>query len=109
MFEAIINIVLIIVLAILWTIDLVETITLVHKKGTCVEANPFAKFLLKHSNRDFIMFKTLDFFFIIAILRFISISYMFLAEILLILFIALYSMVVVHNRNVMKFYGCRNI
>ena len=107
MFESFINIGLVIFLAILWTIDLVETITLVHKKGTCVEANPFAKFLLKHSNKDFIMFKTLDFFFIVAILKFVSVSYMFLAETLLVLFICLYILVVIHNRNVMKFYGCK--
>lgn len=106
MFGLIIDLGLLIFLGILWTIDLVETITLVHKKGVSVEANPFAKFLLKHNNRDFILFKVIDFFFIAAILNFISASHMIMAEIMTILFIILYLFTVIHNRNIMKFYNC---
>ncbi len=105
MFEIFVNLILVVFLAILWTVDLVETITLVHKKGVFVEANPFAKFLLKHGDMDFALFKAVDFVFIVAILNFISGSYMFLAEMLLLLFISLYFLVVVHNRRVMRFYG----
>jgi hypothetical protein len=107
MIYLVIQIILFIILGILWTIDLVETITLVHKKGLKVEANPFAKFLLKHGDINFILFKIIDFILIILIMTFIFKSYNILAQGLLIFFIIIYTITVIHNKKVMKAYHCK--
>jgi len=106
LFGLFVDLSLLIFLGILWTVDLVETITLVHKKGLCVEANPFARFLLKHSDMDFIIFKAIDFIFLAFILFFVSKSYMAVSETMLLIFIGIYIFTVVHNKKIMQKYGC---
>lgn len=85
------------VLGVLWAVDLFQTLTFTRKYGTGTEKNPFARFLLKHGNEDFIWFKIVDFAVIAGVLLFIKTSYTNLAESLLISFNLLYIFTIAHN------------
>ena len=88
---------LLMTLGVLWFMDLIQTLTFTRKYGTQAEKNPFARFLLKHKNQDFLWFKVVDFIIITAILLFIKTDYLNLAQSLLISFNVLYAFTIAHN------------
>lgn len=90
------------VLAVFWTIDLFQTLSFTRTYGTKAEKNPFARFLLKHSNADFVWFKLVDFIVVSASIIFIKTNYTGIAESLLISFNLLYIFTITHNYFVIK-------
>lgn len=97
MIELLATITLFIFLAVLWTIDLAETIELVDEVGAAVEENPVARFLLKHGDKDFALFKLVDFILLTAIIWYIYMADARLAQALLFFFVIVYVFTVVHN------------
>ncbi|MBW6451360.1 MAG: hypothetical protein K0B02_01360 [DPANN group archaeon] len=102
MLEIVITFTLFVVLVILWTIDMAETVSFVDREGLDVEQNPVAKFFLKHSDMDFIIFKIGDLIFLILIIYYIRASNIFMADVLLFIFILIYIITVVHNYITIK-------
>ncbi len=86
-----------IVLAVLWTIDTVETCSLVDREGLDVEENPIARFFLKIDDKDFVLFKMFDLAMLGGILYYIYGTNMLAAEALLFIFTLVYAYTVVHN------------
>jgi len=97
MIVSFIAIAMFIILAVLWTIDTVETCSLVDKEGLDVEENPVAKFFLKINDRDFVLFKLFDLAMLGGILYYIYGTNMLAAEMLLFAFTLVYAYTVVHN------------
>lgn len=91
---------LLFVLAVLWTLDLVQTLKVTGRYGPRAEYNPVARFLLKHSRQDFIAFKIVDFAVVAGILVLMYESYLGLAYSLLVTFILVYVYVIFHNHAV---------
>ncbi|NOQ56266.1 MAG: hypothetical protein GQ477_05695 [Nanohaloarchaea archaeon] len=104
MLISIMTIALFVVLTILWTTDTVETCELVNREGLGVEENPVAKFFLKLSNRDFILFKMFDLVMLGTILYYISNTNILAANTLLFIFTLIYAFTVVHNYIIIKKY-----
>lgn len=102
MLEILATFILITILIVLWTIDLSETVGFVDKMGVSSERNPFARFLLKHGDYDFVAFKLVDLIFLIFILNYIRSANIFMANALLFVFIMIYTVTVVHNYVVIK-------
>ncbi|MCK5373223.1 MAG: hypothetical protein KAJ20_02715 [Candidatus Aenigmarchaeota archaeon] len=97
MIVSFIAIAMFIILAVLWTIDTVETCSLVDKEGLDVEENPVAKFFLKINDRDFVIFKLFDLAMLGGILYYIYGTNILAAETLLFAFTLVYAYTVVHN------------
>lgn len=104
MLISIMTIALFVVLTILWTTDTVETCELVNREGLGVEENPVAKFFLKLSNRDFILFKMFDLVMLGTILYYMSNTNILAANTLLFIFTLIYAFTVVHNYIIIKKY-----
>ncbi len=104
MIEIILTISMFLLLAVLWTIDTAETCRLVDVEGIDVEENPIARFFLKLSDRDFIIFKIFDLAMLGTIMYYIYLSNMIVAESLLFLFTLIYTYTVVHNYLVIRRY-----
>ncbi|MEA2003839.1 MAG: DUF5658 family protein [archaeon] len=92
-----IAILMFVILIVLWTIDTVETCSLVDKEGLDVEKNPVARFFLKLDDRDFILFKLFDLAMLGGILFYIYRTNMLAADILLFIFTLVYAYTVLHN------------
>ncbi|MBW6461601.1 MAG: hypothetical protein K0B07_00970 [DPANN group archaeon] len=105
MLISIMTLLLFVILTILWTTDTVETCELVNKEGLGVEENPVAKFFLKLSNKDFILFKIFDLLMLGTILYYISHTNMLAANMLLFIFTLVYVFTVVHNYIIIKKYA----
>lgn len=88
---------LFIVLACLWLIDLYQTLKITRKYGIKAEENPIARFLLKHSQKDFAAFKILDLCVLLVVLALIFEKQDIYAAYLTALFIAFYAITVFHN------------
>lgn len=95
---------LFLLLTALWIIDLVQTLRFSRQKGVDAERNPFARFLLKKSRADFVLFKMLDLLLLGIIMALLRTDHGQLAESMLISFIGLYAITVLHNRAVQKRY-----
>ncbi len=93
---------LFIILAAFWLIDLYQTLQITRKYGVKVEENPVARFLLKHSRKDFAAFKILDLLVLFGILALISEKQEVYAEYLTALFICFYILTAIHNWNAYK-------
>jgi hypothetical protein len=91
-------------LAVLWIIDMVETLKLMSKLGDDVELNPFVKFLIKKNREEFILFKLVDLAVVVMIVLFVYSGEKRLGISLLMSFITLYIFVVVHNFRIYKKY-----
>ncbi|MCK5594423.1 MAG: hypothetical protein KAI18_04215 [Candidatus Aenigmarchaeota archaeon] len=105
MILSVMTIALFVILAVLWTTDTVETCELVNREGIDVEENPVAKFFLKLSNRDFILFKVFDLAMLGTILYYISHTNMLAANTLLFIFTLVYAFTVVHNYIIIEKYA----
>ena len=88
------------VLAVLWFIDMFQTIALTREYGVKAEGNPFARFLLKHNNADFIAFKIMDLAILGTIVFFINEKHILLANSLLALFVIFYLLTITHNHRI---------
>ncbi len=88
---------LFIVLACLWLADLYQTLKITRKYGIKAEENPVARFLLKHNRSDFVAFKLLDLFVLLAVLWLIFEKQDIYAACLTALFILFYAITVLHN------------
>jgi len=102
MVSIILPVALFVVLTILWTIDMAQTVFLVDHEGTKVEENPVARKLLKRGDNYFIAFKIVDLFVLGLIVQYLVSTSMFLGSMLLVMFIGLYIMTVVHNNSIIK-------
>ena len=100
----ILTIFLFIILAVLWTIDTVETCEFVNKEGLNVEENPVARFFLKLDNRDFILFKIFDLAMLGTILFYIYQTNILATNFLIFIFTLVYTYTVMHNYLVIKKY-----
>ena len=89
-------------LSVLWIIDLAQTVCFSRKKGPNVERNPLARFLLKKSKEDFILFKIVDLALLLIIMTLLYANYQILAQGMLLSFIALYFATVIHNHRAQK-------
>lgn len=105
MILSVMTIALFIILTVLWTTDTVETCELVNREGLQVEENPIAKFFLKLSNKDFILFKVFDLAMLGTILYYISHTNMLAANTLLFIFTLVYAFTVVHNYIIIEKYA----
>ena len=92
-------------LALLWIVDIVQTVKLTKKYGNNIEENPVARFFLKQSRKEFVMFKIVDFAVLSTIMIFSLSSQIFIANCLLGVFILLYIFTVLHNFVVSKKYA----
>lgn len=93
---------LFLILSLLWIFDLAQTLRSSRERGIGVEENPLARFLLKKSRVDFILFKLVDLALLGTIMGLIWTDHEGLAEGMLLSFIALYVVTVIHNHNVQK-------
>ncbi len=91
-------------LAVLWLVDMMETLKLTSKLGDDVELNPVARFLIKKNKEGFIMFKLVDLVVVVTIVLFVSAGKEIMGTSLLLSFITVYAFVVVHNYKVYKKY-----
>ncbi len=90
------------VLSLLWIIDLIQTVRFSGKRGPDVERNPLARFLLKKSREDFILFKIVDLALILIIMALLYTNHQLLAIGMLLSFIALYFATIIHNHRAQK-------
>lgn len=84
-------------LAILWVIDLHQTINITRKHGITAEENPIARFLLKHGQRDFVVFKILDLAVLLCVLTLLFEKKEGYATNLTAIFALFYIFTVLHN------------
>ncbi len=89
-------------LSLLWIIDLIQTVRFSGKKGPGVERNPLARFILKKSKEDFILFKIVDLALLLIIMSLLYAKYQILAHGMLLSFIALYFATIIHNHRAQK-------
>ena len=88
--------------AILWIIDLMETLIVVSRLDYTAELNPVARFMLKKSREDFILFKLVDLVVVLTIVFLLKFESERMATSLLMSFLVIYVGVVVHNFKVIK-------
>ena len=89
-------------LAILWIIDLYQTLKITRKYGIKAEENPIARFLLKHGWRDFAAFKILDLLVLLGVLALLFEKKESFAIYLTAIFAGFYVFTVIHNFNAYK-------
>ncbi|MBU4246423.1 MAG: DUF5658 family protein [Nanoarchaeota archaeon] len=87
------------ILAILWIVDLYQTLNITRKHGIRAEENPVARFLLKHGQKDFAAFKILDLAVLIAVLVLLFEKQKDYATYLTTIFTGIYVLTVLHNYN----------
>lgn len=87
------------VLAVLWLVDLHQTINITRKHGIKAEENPIARFLLKHGQRDFAAFKILDLIVLLGVLMLLFEKKESYATYLTAIFTGFYVFTVFHNLN----------
>ncbi len=95
---------LVVLLALLWIADMMETLKLTSKLGNDVELNPFVRFLIKQNKKEFVLFKLVDLIVVVLISLFVYAGERRLGLSLLMSFITLYIFVVVHNYRIYKKY-----
>ncbi len=87
------------VLAVLWIIDLYQTLNITRKHGIKAEDNPIARFLLKHSQTDFAVFKMLDLAVLLGVMTLLFEKKEAYATHLTAIFSLFYIFTVLHNYN----------
>ena len=87
------------VLAVLWIIDLYQTLNITRKHGIKAEENPVARFLLKHGQADFAAFKILDLAVLLGVLALLFEKKEAYATYLTAVFALFYIFTVFHNYN----------
>ncbi len=93
---------LMVLLAVLWTIDTVQTVEMTSAMGYATEANPVARFFVRHGEGDFVAFKMFDLVFLSGILYYLWTNATLQALFLLAMFDLVYLATVVHNRVVLE-------